>query len=596
METIKQYLERTLKKALHLICDTTALTASVKVSDRPDLCDYQSNIALQLAKTLKKTPQILAKELCDAWTKKDYIAVSVAGPGFLNFQLKNEFIESFLNQQLNHEKLGFHFKGPQQKILIDYGGPNAAKPMHVGHLRSSIIGDALKRLYKFAGHHVLGDIHLGDWGTQMGMLLVGLKEKHPDWIYFDPIYTGPYPKESPITLEDLEDLYPDVSQRAKDSPDLAQACRQATHELQQGRPGYRALWAHFVDVSVQAMKNSFQKLGISFELWYGESRYQEKLKPLVNLFLEKGLATKSDGAIIVRVAREGDKTEIPPLLLQKTDGGFLYATTDMATVQERYEDFKVNKALYVVDRRQQLHLEQVFRAAQLIGWDLEMSVIGFGTMNGPDGKPFKTRSGGVMKLSDLISQLEIEALKRINEQVKLETLTEGEKQEIATQIGISALKFADLQHDPKQNYQFDIEKFMRFEGKTGPYIQYAAVRIQSLIDKGRLEKNLDVPGMKTQLNFSNLTEPLHAQERSLMLHLCRFPELINDALTLNAPNILCEAAYQLAQAFSAFYAACPILSLDPGTVQTNRLSLCVLTLKAITFYLSLLGIEIPKKM
>lgn len=593
MPSVKLYLEGHLKKIVADLFEEAVEIVAVKPSDRPDLCDYQTNVAMQLTKRVQKSPRSIADKISEAWPVAEQAEVSVAGPGFINFTLTPKFLADFLSHQSGDMKMGAALAEPheRQKVVVDYGGPNAAKPMHVGHLRSSIIGDTLKRLYRFAGHEVVGDIHLGDWGTQMGMLLVGLQEKNPEWVYFDEGFTGPYPKESPVTLEALEALYPAISGRTKEDAELADACRKATQELQQGRAGYRALWRHFVDVSVQAMKESFEKLDVSFDLWYGESRYQEHLAPLVQGFLERGLAETSEGATVVRVGEEADKTEMPPVILQKSDGGYLYATTDLATLQERVVEMKADKVLYVVDGRQHLHFEQVFRAARKMGWTLDAQFIGFGTMNGPDGKPFKTRSGGVMRLADLIEMLETEALARLNEQPKLHGMALGDLQEIAAQIGVGALKFADLQHDPKQNYQFDLSKFMRFEGKTGPYLQYAAVRIKSLLEKAREEGWTQKEEL--QISFEGDLAP---QERALIIRLCRFPETIAEALQHNAPNILCEAAFQLGQAFSAFYGACPVLAHENEIEKKNRLALCSLTLRALELYLSILGIQIPEKM
>ncbi len=389
-----------------------------------------------------------------------------------------------------------------------------------------------------------------------------------------------------MTLEELEAIYPEISARTKEDESLAELCRKATQELQQGRPGYLALWQHFVDVSVDAMKRSFERLGVSFDLWYGESRYQQALAPLVGLFEKRGLATRCEGAMIVPVAREDDKAEMPPVILQKSDGGYLYATTDLATIQERVQEIKAHEAIYVVDGRQRLHFEQVFRAAALMGWGLETHFVGFGTMNGPDGKPFKTRAGGVMKLSDLMDMLDTEALGRVQAQEKAKGLPDAEIQDIAHKIGVGALKFADLQHDPKQNYQFDVAKFMRFEGKTGPYLQYAAVRLKSLLEKA---------GEAWQKE-SFQEEMLSEHERDLGIQLIRFPDVVAEALEHYAPNILCEAAFQLAQAFSRFYGQCPVLGLEDGALKINRLQLCSLTLRLLTHYLELLGIQVPKRM
>ena len=587
MNTIRLFLDTHLKKLLHAHFNLKEEQLLIKLSDRPDLADYQSNAPLMLSKKMKMSPREMAVKIQENWPLFEQVELSIAGPGFLNFTLTDSLIFETLSRNTTNPKLGFEDVKSPLKVLVDYGGPNTAKPMHVGHLRSSIIGEALKRLYRFAGHDVIGDIHLGDWGTQMGMLLVGLKEQYPEWVYFDPSYEGDYPEEAPLTLESLEALYPKMSQRCKTEETVAQLCREATQQLQQGCPGYHALWQHFVDLSVTAMKKEFDRLGVSFDLWHGESRYQPALAPLVEAYKKKGLAHLSEGAVIVPVAQETDSTDMPPVILQKSDGGYLYATTDLATLQERVEVYQIDKILYVVDGRQRLHFDQVFRAAKMQGWTADTIFIGFGTMNGPDGKPFKTRSGGVMKLGELIDQLESEALSRVQAQKK-DSLSAEEEIENAKKIGIGALKFADLQHDPKQNYQFDIDKFLRFEGKTGPYLQYAAVRIASILSK--------VGGEALQDPLFLKSEALQPYERALALHLIRFPEVIEEALQYNSPNVLCEAAFQLAQSFSSFYGHCPVLTAEKPEQKQNRLQFCSLTLKILSCYLSLLGIEIPNRM
>lgn len=586
MKTIRTALSDILNQVLSSQFNIPLRPSLVQASDRPDLADYQSNIALMLTKQLKKSPRSIAETIVQNWPKADPTQVSIAGPGFINFRLTDQQLVDSLNETslTKCHDPSLH----QKKIVMDYGGPNVAKPMHVGHLRSSIIGECLKRLYRFAGAQVISDIHLGDWGTQMGMLIVGLKQRHPDWIYFHKNHTGSYPEESPINLEDLEEIYPKISAACKENTDLAEACRQATHELQQGRSGYVALWQHFVDVSLSAMKQEFRRLGVSFEHWFGESRYQAHLQPLVQSFQDKGVAEVCEGAVIVAVEKPDDKKPMPPVILQKKDGGFLYATTDLATIDERLHHFQADQIIYVVDNRQALHFEQVFRAAALYGWHVDWSFVGFGTMNGPDGKPFKTRKGGVMRLKDLIDTLTEQAKERLLSSNKEYQLTPEALDKTAHQIGLAALKFADLQHDPKQNYQFDIDKFMRFEGKTGPYLQYAAVRIQSLLEKA----NLDSFGKSAVQAPADLPE----SARDVCIHLTRFPEIIQESLAHKSPNILCEAAFQLTQSFSRFYNAAPILTESNQSIRTLKINLCQQTFATLQRYLDILGIEIPQRM
>tara|TARA_B000000565_G_scaffold255805_1_gene238072 strand:+ start:58350 stop:60107 length:1758 start_codon:yes stop_codon:yes gene_type:complete len=585
MQPVNIHLANILQKILSTHFEVDHSFAQIQKSDRPDLADYQTNCALVLAKQLKTNPRALAEQLIAHWPKDDPTHITIAGPGFINFKLTDQQLVSTLNQQVSSTFTNQEVAN--QTIVFDYGGPNVAKPMHVGHLRSSIIGECLKRLYQFAGAKVIADIHLGDWGTQMGMLIVGLHQQHPDWPYFNQNHIGPYPQQSPITLADLETLYPKISAACKEDSDLAEKCRIATQELQQGRPGYLALWQHFIDVSISAMKKEFNRLGVSFDCWFGESRYQEKLQPLVDLFRGKKVAEICDGATIVEVEEPSDNKPMPPVILQKKDGGFLYATTDLATIDERIQDFKADQIIYVVDNRQALHFEQIFRAAEKIGWHVPWTFVGFGTMNGPDGKPFKTRAGGVMKLKDLIDTLTATAKERLLNAERDHNFSDQERQQTAEQIGLAALKFADLQHDPKQNYQFDIDKFMRFEGKTGPYLQYAAVRIKSLLAKADLNTE------KTSLQ---LPSSVPNAARDLLLHLIRLPEVLNETLKHNSPNILCEAAFQLAQAFSRFYNEAPVLTETDSALKEFKLRLCQQTYKTLKVYLDIIGIDIPARM
>lgn len=554
--------------------------ASLKFSDRPDLSDYQCNGALPIAKQQGVPPQQVAEKIIKALHPRCPQAdLFVAGPGFINFKLKDSFVQESLEQLALKPEL------PVSKLMfVDYGGPNVAKPLHVGHLRSSIIGESLKRLFRYMGHTVTGDIHLGDWGTQMGMLIIALSEKFPDLPYFQKDFMGPYPEESPATLKDLEDLYPKISARCKEDKELADRARLATMELQQGRPGYRALWKCFVDVSVEDLRAQLEKLGVTFEQWFGESRYQEKIPALLEKVKKQGISRESEGALIIDVAEESDKMEIPPLLLQKSDGGFLYATTDLATIEERVDAFGAEAMIYVVDGRQSLHFEQVFRAAHKMGYDIPMELIGFGTMNGADGKPFKTREGGVMRLEELIDLLVTGARQKLEDVGVSKDLTFEEEEDIAFKVGIAALKFADLQHNPMQNYQFDVNKFLSFEGKTGPYLLYVVVRIKAILAKGGMPK------------FEGAVPTLLRQERDLAIVLLRFADLIELAYEKRLPNILCEAAFELAQAFNRFYQNCPVLIEPDAQVKNFRLFLCEKTLQQMLILFNLLGIEPVERM
>ncbi len=554
--------------------------AFVKASDRPDLSDYQSTVALSLGKKLKTNPVEIANKLKEALSvSADSLEIFVAGPGFLNFKCTDACLMAYLSKGIAPIKAA-----ASQNVIVDYGGPNVAKPMHVGHLRSSIIGESLKRLCRYKGHVVLGDIHLGDWGTQMGMLIVALQEKHPDLPYFDNSFEGAYPETSPVTLDQLQEIYPQISSRCKEDESLAEKARTATYELQNGRPGYRALWQHFVCVSVNDMKRNFEHLNVSFEQWFGESRYQEAIPSMIAAYEKKGLVRESDGALVIDVASSTDKKEMPPLILKKKDGGFLYATTDLATIEERVHTFNADRIIYVVDGRQRLHFEQVFRAAEKVGHKTTFDFIGFGTMNGPDNKPFKTRSGGAMRLEELIQMLTEEAAVRIKEaRGDFET---KEDEARAQAIGVAALKFADLQHNPSQNYQFDLKKFMNFEGKTGPYLLYALVRIFALLEKTSEET----------IDFKDHTLSLSSAERILMLKILQTEEVIERAYQALSPHFLCDFAFDVAQVFSRFYSAHPILSEKDDMKRHLRLWLCTKTKETLLLLLELLGISCVNKM
>lgn len=559
-----------------------AAFGTLKISDRPDLCDYQCNGALAAAKILQKNPREIAQKIALELQDTDpHLTIDVAGPGFLNITLSNTLLSSHLNAHLKPS-----FDHTPVKTILDYCGPNVAKPMHVGHLRSTIIGESLKRLCAFVGDTVTGDIHMGDWGTQMGMILYELSLRSPDLPYFDALFEGPYPETSPVSLEDLQEIYPAISKKCKEDPAIAEKARLATVELQKGRPGYRALWQHFVDVSIKDMKQHLEKLGVHFDQWFGESRYQDKIPPMLEALVQKGIAKEDQGALILEVEEATDKSPMPPLLLRKKDGGFLYATTDLATVEERVKDFGAERIIYVVDGRQDLHFKQVFRAAHKYGLQARYDFIGFGTMNGPDGKPFKTRAGGVMRLGDLIHMLIQEAKKRMEDAGIGSTLSTEDLETNAQKVGIAALKFADLQHDPVQNYQFDLEKFMRFEGKTGPYILYAAVRIQSMLQKAA----------QAGLKAGPIQDTLLPEERALVLALTRFEDYIMRAYDKLSPNILCDYAFDLAQKFSRFYQAAHILNEKNLEIQSSRITIAEKTFKALESLTHLLGLDIPPKM
>jgi arginyl-tRNA synthetase len=558
----------------------------VQVSDRPDLAQFQSNGALAAAKAAKANPRALAEKIAAHLTANPRFAkVEIAGPGFLNLDLTDAALTAALSDP--DALLGPENSGAHGRVLLDFGGPNVAKAMHVGHLRSSILGDALQRLFRFAGYETVSDVHLGDWGKPMGLLITEIASRQPDLPYFDPAFTGPYPDQSPVSMEDLETLYPEATLAAKNDPARDEAARIATAELQQGRAGYRALWRHFVDVSIAGIRREFASLGVIFDLWKGEADVDPLIGPMLTDVKAKGIAELDDGALIIRVAEPTDKKETPPLILVKRDGGVLYETTDVATIIDRVTTLAPALILYVVDQRQHEHFEKVFRAARKAGYAgaTELEHVGFGTINGTDGKPFKTRAGGVLKLYDLIEMGKAEASKRLTEQGIGADYPAEERDEIARQVGLAAIKFADLSNYRLTNYIFDLERFTKFEGKTGPYLQYASVRVKSLLRRAAEEGQ------------SAGAIAIHAaEERNLALALLRFPDALTDTLANRAPNIMCDYAFRLAQAFSSFYAAHHILSEKDDALRASRLALSALTLRALETALGLLGIEVPERM
>jgi arginyl-tRNA synthetase len=563
--------------------------AGVTPSNRPDLGQFQSNGALAVAKPLKRNPRDIAERIranLMARHAGELRDVSLAGPGFVNISLTDDFLAAHLNRLTEDERLGVAPK-PAETVILDYGGPNVAKPMHVGHLRAAIIGDSLRRLFLFVGDRALGDVHLGDWGLPMGQVIAEVARRQPNLPYFDSAQRGPYPRESPVTLEDLEEIYPVASAACKSDPARLQEARAITAELQAGRPGYRALWRHFVEVSIAAMQRDYGALGVQFDLWKGEADVHDLIQPMIDGMTARAIAEESEGALVVRVTEPDDKHEVPPLILTKSDGAVMYGTTDLATIVDRVRAHDPDLILYVVDQRQHLHFEQVFRATRRAGLNgrVRMEHLGFGTMNGSDGKPFKTRAGGVMKLQDLIAMATEEATKRLTEAGLAADYPADERQAIASQVGIAALKFADLSNHRTSNYIFDLERFTRFEGKTGPYVQYAAVRIKSLLRKAAEQG--DAPG--------RLLPPTDI-ERSLALLLGRLPDAVMAAHARRAPNDLCEFAFALAQEFSRFYGACHILSEADIGLRQSRLRLAQLTLRELELVLTLLGIEVPERM
>lgn len=562
---------------------------AVAPSNRPELGQFQCNGAMAASKALRRNPREVAQQVLDAVADDAFFAdLSLAGPGFINIALRDEVLANRLRRAAGDPRLGVPQDPAPRRVIVDYGGPNVAKPMHVGHLRSTIIGDSIKRLFRFLGHHAEGDIHLGDWGTQMGMLIIELEQRQPDLPYFDPSNQGPFPAEAPVSIADLQEMYPAISGRCKEDEALRAAAQQATVELQQGRPGYRALWQHFVDLSIQELKEDFGRLGVEFEHWFGESAYEARLAPMVAEIEAAGHAVRDQGALIIPVEQEGDREPIAPLMLLKSDGGANYATTDLATIEQRVKELRAELVLYVVDKRQGLHFKQVFRAAAITGiaGAAQLEHLPFGTMNGKDGKPFKTREGGVMRLADLIALMTSEARKRMLEAEIAQDYDDAEREAIAHKVGMAALKFADLMNMRTTDYVFDIERFTKFEGKTGAYLLYAAVRAKSILRKAA-ERGFE-PG--------TIQAPSADSERALALALLAAPEAIRRCAAERMPHHLCQFVYDLATAFSRFLAECHILTEEDAARRGGWLALAAYFEQMMAAMLDLLGIEVPERM
>jgi arginyl-tRNA synthetase len=558
-------------------------------SNRPELSQFQCNGALAAAGQAGRPPRAVAEEVALALAGVAELAqVEVAGPGFINLSLTDEAVAAWAASMATDDRLGVAPAAEPQTVVVDYAGPNVAKAMHVGHLRATIIGDSLARLFDYLGHRVIRDPHFGDWGLQMGLVIAELERRHPEWPYFDPEAAGPFPEESPVSLEDLQEVYPAASARAATDEEFAAAARRATVDLQRRRPGYLALWQHMRAVSLLAQKENFSDLGVDFDIWHGESDVADLLEPLVDRLVESGTAEQSEGALIVRVNEPGDNRDYPPLILVSRTGGYLYSTTDVATIWYRAEKLGADLALYVVDARQADHFTQVFRAARKggVAGSMQMEHIGFGTMNGPDGKPFRTREGGIISLRDLIDMVERAATERLDEARIATDYPAAERARIAHQVGIAALKFGDLHANRSSDYVFDLDRFSSFEGKTGPYLQYAAVRIRSLLRRAAA----------ADLSPGALVAAGADQERNLMLDLLRLPDVLERAADLRAPNHVAEYAYDLAGSFNRFYDACHVLSEREPDRQASWLTLCRLTLATLTRTLDLLGIEVPERM
>lgn len=598
--------EKKMKKILDLItaeitqafvdCGYDAKYGKVTLSNRPDLCEYQCNGAMAAAKEYKKAPFMIADEVAAklAETSMFSMAESVK-PGFLNLKLDETFLASYVaDMQADEGRFGCEKAENPKTIMIDYGGPNVAKPLHVGHLRSAIIGESIKRIGKFVGHKVIGDVHLGDWGLQMGLIITELKLRQPELVYFDENFEGEYPKEAPFTISELEEIYPTASKKSKEDEAYKEAAMQATYELQNGRKGYQALLSHILNVSVTDLKKNYENLNVSFELWKGESDAQPYIPAMVQKMKDDGFAYVSDGALVVDVKEDTDTKEIPPCMILKSDGASLYNTTDLATIVWREEDYDPDEIIYVVDKRQELHFVQVFRCARKTGLvkpETELKFLGFGTMNGKDGKPFKTRDGGVMRLEYLVSEIDNEMLKKITENQKSKEnlgISEEEAKETAKTVALAAIKYGDLSNQAGKDYIFDIDRFTSFEGNTGPYILYTIVRIKSILHKYH--------DLGKSAEGAVITSAHSESEKNLMLEISKFNAVIDGAFADTAPHKICSYIYDLANAFNSFYHETKIMSEEDETVQKSYIRLLELTKSVLETSIDLLGFSAPERM
>ncbi len=590
MKKLLDLMEGELKKAFEQAGFDPAY-AKVVLSNRPDLCEYQCNGAMAAAKAYRKKPIDIADQVVEALEAGNtmFSMIQAVMPGFINLKLSEEFLARYMDEMSAHEKLGIEEPEKKETIIVDYGGANVAKPLHVGHLRSAVIGESVKRMGTYLGHHMIGDVHLGDWGLQMGLIIEELRDRKPDLPYFDPSFEGPYPSEPPFTISELEDIYPAASAKSKVDEAFKERAHQATLRLQQGYEPFRAIWRHIIQVSVTDLKKNYSSLNVDFDLWKGESDADPYIPRLIEILEKKGLLKESQGALVVEVAKDTDTKEIPPCLIRKSDGAALYATSDLGTIIEREEDFHPDRYIYVVDKRQEMHFIQVFRVAKMAGIVKEetpMEFLGFGTMNGKDGKPFKTREGGVMRLERLIGEIDEAVYQRIMEN---RTVDSQEARETAKIVGLAALKYGDLSNQASKDYIFDVDRFISFEGNTGPYILYTIVRIKSILNKYAAQGG-DVEKCRTIL-------PAAADgEKDLMLRIARFSEVMENAFAETAPHKICQYIYELANSFNSFYHDTKILSEEDQDRKESYIALISLAKRVLEACIHVLGFEAPDRM
>lgn len=561
----------------------------VVVSNRPDLCQYQCNGAMAGAKLYHKAPIMIANQVVESLQDNEmFESVEAVMPGFINIKLNSEFVAKYLNDMKEADKYGCENKEPET-IVIDYGGANVAKPLHVGHLRSAVIGESVKRIERFMGNKVISDVHLGDWGLQMGLIITELECRKPDLVYFDESYTGEYPEEAPFTISELEEIYPCASAKSKVDEEFKEKAHQATLKLQSGYAPYTAIWKHIMKVSVEDLKKNYGNLNVDFDLWKGESDAQPYIPGLIQDLIDKKLAYESQGALVVDISKEDDTKELPPCIVRKSDGAALYATSDLATIIQREQDYKPNHYIYVADKRQELHFTQVFRVskkANIVDENTKMEFLGFGTMNGKDGKPFKTRDGGVMRLENLIAQINKAVYDKIMEN---RTVSEEEANNTAKIVGLAALKYGDLSNQASKDYIFDIDRFASFEGNTGPYILYTIVRIKSILEKYKAEsgnEDVNLPVISTD----------NGSQMQLMLEVAKFNEIIENAAEELAPHKICSYVYDLSNAFNRFYHETKILAEEDQTKKAGYIALIDLTINVLEQCIDLLGFSAPDRM
>lgn len=561
----------------------------VTISNRPDLCEYQCNGALAGAKAYKKAPFMIAEDVAEKIKDRPcFKEVSVVKPGFINLKLQKTYIANYLNQMKEDQDLGLEKVEDPRMILVDYGGPNVAKPLHVGHLRSAIIGESVKRIARKMGHKVLGDIHLGDWGYQMGLIITELMERKPELPYFQEEYEGEYPKEAPFTIGELEEIYPTASQKAKENEAYREKALHATYLLQNGHRGYTALWNHIIQVSVSDLKKNYANLHVEFDLWKGESDAQAYIPDMVERLKTEGYAHIDDGALVVDVEEETDTKDVPPCIIQKSDGASLYSTTDLATLVQREEDYHPDQVIYLADKRQELHFVQVFRTAKKTGIvpeETDLKFLGFGTMNGKDGKPFKTREGGVMRLENLIAEIEGEMLKKIMDN---RTVEEEEARKTARLVGLAAIKYGDLSNQASKDYVFDVDRFTSFEGNTGPYVLYTIVRIKSILNKYQADGG-NLAGLCVMPADSD-------SEKALQLETSKYNDVMAAAYEELAPHKICAYIYDLANAFNRFYHEVKILAEEDAKKKQSYIALLLLVRCVLEECIEVLGFEAPERM